>query len=305
MARPPLVSFNPSVQLVLADVDSTVADVYKAATPRMVRLLQKVLERGVSIFFVTGQSAHSVQWRITDRLPASLRQRVLIGACSGAEVWGFDSRGRLLSKPFYSLYEKIPPAKKREWRAAVKQLISEFGLRVHPTEPVLAFQKRSKHDPLSVMLEDRGPQITLEVVNGPQVRLDLFARSKILFKNAKLPFTPRLAGTFALDFAVKGVSKTTAVRFVLNRPRILRHAGVRLTPKERADPSFFEVWVDKFSVHGGTDLHLLEALDARVRAITFRDEKPSELPKRRVVVRWNGKERLEKGLEEFLASAGF
>jgi acetamidase/formamidase len=38
------ISFNPKVQLILSDVDETVADVYRQATPEMINELNKLLE---------------------------------------------------------------------------------------------------------------------------------------------------------------------------------------------------------------------------------------------------------------------
>lgn len=87
------------------------------------------------------------------------------------------------------------------------------------------------------MLEDRGPQITFEIVNGydlspeqaqkleveiPQthgqydLRIPILERAEKLLAEKGLPITPRLAGVFAIDFALKGVSKLLPLKMLLN-----------------------------------------------------------------------------------------
>jgi hypothetical protein len=68
-------------------------------------------------------------------------------------------------------------------------------------------------------------------------------------------------------------------------------------------PEQIEIWGDKFSsVCGGTDRHMSEAVDPRVRSIDFRDEDPSEFLPGYNTVLWQGKHRLHHGLLEYLQS---
>ncbi len=172
------------------------------------------------------------------------------------------------------------------------------------------------------MLEDRGPQITFEIVNGydlspeqaqkleveiPQthgqydLRIPILERAEKLLAEKGLPITPRLAGVFAIDFALKGVSKTTAVKNVIEHDSILSSLGIRKSDIE--NPESMEVWGDKFSVvRGGTDRHISEALPKEVRSITFREEKPEEFLEGYNTVVWKGEKHLHDGLLEFLKS---
>src|SRR4051812_11418024 len=100
------VLWNPKVKLILADVDQTVADDFMPAEEGMVEELAGVLGGGCALFFITGSPLNRLRSRLIDRLPAELRSKVLVSHCSGAEVWGFDSAGNQLSKPFYSLYDE-------------------------------------------------------------------------------------------------------------------------------------------------------------------------------------------------------
>ncbi len=175
------------------------------------------------------------------------------------------------------------------------------------------------------MVEDRGPQITFEVVNGydlsPEqaenleieipltrgsydLRIPIIERAAELFAESDLPITPRLAGVFAIDFAVKGVSKTTAVKFVIEHDFILNALGIQKSDINNHEK--LEVWGDKFSeVRGGTDRHISEALPKPVRSITFRKENPEEFLKGYNIVVWDGKKQLHDGLLEFLKSRNY
>lgn len=315
--------WNNNVKFIISDVDETIADLYVDAKPEMISELEKLLAEGKVLFLISGQSVQSIKWRIVGHIRKDLRYRIIVGHCSGAEVWGFDQKGELRDKPFYSLYETdFSEEQKKSWRKIIENLIKEFKLKTLPTMPLPEFEKKTGGDPLSVMIEDRGPQITLEVVNGydlspeqaerlavrvPEVegcydlRIPLLEHAEKLLKEKGLPITPRLAGVFALDFAIRGVSKTTAVKYVVEHDSILSSLGIHKSDID--NPDRVEVWGDKFSVvRGGTDRHISEALPQKVRSITFRQEKPEEFLDGYNTVVWDGKERLHNGLLEFLKS---
>ena len=313
--------FNDDIKLIISDVDETIAAVYTEASEGMIIELEKLLKEGRIIFMITGHGLKGVQKRITDKIDKSLRKGVLIAHCSGTEVQGFDPNGELHDEPYYDKYEKIfSEAQKKQWRKIIKQLISEFGLKVYPTMTKPVFREKSKLKPLSIMLDDRGPQITFEVVNatdlseeqaeglGMQIpktngQLDLRAliskRADELFTENNIPVSAPLAGTFSIDFAIKGVSKKTAVKHIIHDEAILSMLGL---PKDiLKHPNYLEAWGDKFSViRGGTDRHISEALPKEVRSITFRDESPDEFLKGYNTVVWDGKRNLHHGLLEFL-----
>jgi len=317
------ISWNPNLKLILSDVDETVADLYLPAVPAMILELTKLLEDDISIFFVTGQGLKSVQWRIVEQLPAKLRHKILIGHCSGAEVWGYTQSGQIQDKPYYSLYEDhMTNNQKNKWREIVKQLIKEFTLKIFPTMPVKEFLDKTKNHPLAIMYEDRGPQITFEVINGhdlkpeqinalnfkiPQIhgtydlRTLILERAHQLFNQANLPIEAKLAGVFAIDFVVKGVSKTTAVKFVLDSNQVLKSIG--LTESDLDQPKHLEIWGDKFSpIRGGSDRYMSQAVSKQVRSIDFRKEDPNEFEPGYNIVLWDGQRQLHEGLLEFLQS---
>jgi hypothetical protein len=273
---------------------------------------------------VTGGSRKRVVTGITNLIDPALRHDILVSHCSGAEVWGFTQNGHLQEKPFYSIYqESFSDDMKKRWREAVDQLVDEFGFRTHPAQPKTVFWETIGHDPRDIMLDDRGPQITMEVVNGHDLtseecalfkqdvpktndgrrdlRIALMQRAGELFAAKNVPITPRLGGVFAVDFAIEGSSKTTSVKYVLENPDALATIGLKI--EDLAQPLHYEVWGDKYSIlHGGTDRHMSEALPPTVRSIDFREEDPSEFPEGYNIVIWDGQQHLHHGLLEYLQS---
>jgi hypothetical protein len=323
MSEVSTVIWNDSIRLALSDVDETIAEVYTSAEPEMIDELRGFLEEGRKLFMVTGGSLKRVRAGITDLLPAEIRKDILVSHCSGAEVWGFTEDGELRTQPFYSIYEEtFTDNMKQAWRKVVEQLLSEFNLRPHPAQPKVDFWSTVGRDPLDIMLDDRGPQITMEVVNGIDLsgdqleslpysvpltrgkydlRIAIMNRASELLSAQGVPVTPRLGGNFALDLAVEGVSKTTSIRKVLADNQVLSTIGLQISDVQ--NPHELEVWGDKFStVNGGTDRHMSEAVPPEVRSIDFRQEDPSELPQGYNIVLWDGEHHLHHGLLEYLKS---
>lgn len=321
MSDTPTIRWNDHVRLVLSDVDETIADVYTPADPQMIEELSTFLRDGGKLFMVTGGSMARVERDITNQIEPSLRRDILVSHCSGSEVWGFTESGERRDKPFYSVYEEtFTPELKQRWRDVINQLVEEFRLRPHPAQPKVVFWEEVGRDPLDIMLDDRGPQITMEVVNGTDLTDEQLAqlgytvplthgkrdlrtaiqnRAAELLAEAAVPITPRFGGNFALDFAVEGVSKTTSIQSVLSLPEVLSTIG--LQPSDVQNPHELEIWGDKFSkLHGGTDRHMSEALSPEVRSIDFREEDPAEFPEGYNIVLWDGQEHLHHGLLEYL-----
>ena len=318
------VTWNDKIRLAVADVDETIAEVYTPAEPAMINELSLFLSTGGKLFMVTGGSLKRVREGITNLIDPALRQTILVSHCSGSEVWGFTKEGELRSTPFYSVYdERFTEDMKKRWRKGVDQLISEFNLRPHPAQPKTDFWWQVGRDPRDIMLDDRGPQITMEVVNGHDLtpeqakrfaqdiplthdsrrdlRIPLMQRAGEIFTAMNIPISPRLGGVFALDLAIEGSSKTTSIKYVLENPEAL--ATIGLVSEDLAAPAHVEVWGDKYSIlHGGTDKHMSEALPATVRSIDFRDENPAEFPEGYNIVLWTGQQRLHHGLLEYLQS---
>lgn len=316
------IKWNPKIKLVVSDVDETIADLFVPAAPEMADELNGLLREGKALFLVSGAGFASIKRRVVDLIDPSFRKRVLVSHCSGAEVKGFDEEGNELEKPYYSKYDEILTSdQKDKWREIVKQTVDEFHLEPHPTMPVKEFKEKFGDNPLAVMLEDRGPQITFEFVNAhnlttdqieklrdhfpnfdmADLRIPMMERVTELLEEAEIPITPRLGGMFALDLALKGVSKTTSVQFALENEAVLVSLG--LTKEDIQDDSALEVWGDKFSViNGGTDRHMSEALSKGVRSIDFRPENPAEFMEGYNTVLWDGQKQLHEGLLEYLQS---
>ncbi len=294
------INWNSKVKLILSDVDETVADLYLPAKPEMITELSRLLEENKVIFFITGQGLEGVNRRITNKIEPSLRHNILISHSGGAEVWSFEKSGDLRTRPEYSLYEeKMDDTKRKLWRELVQQLITEFKLITYPATPITEFKFNAGNNPNAIMLEDRGPQITMEFINGSStLREPVFKMAEILFKENDLPVFPRYGGMFALDLVIEGASKTTAIKHLLDNHDKL--AEFKMTPEDVSRPEFLEIWGDRYSINVGSDRYMCEAVDPRVRAIDFREEDPEELPKGYNIRIWKGEKHLHDGLLEYL-----
>ncbi len=315
------VKFNNDIRLIISDVDETIADLFVPTPLETIQELSKLLSENKSIFLVSGSGFLSLKTRVADLFPLNLRKHILISHCSGAEIMGFDDQGEVLSTPYYSVYdESLTSEQKDKWREIVQQVITEFHLETHPPEPLKVFKEKYGDNPLVVMFEDRGPQITLEFVNSynlsddqinklkenipnfdmADLRIPFMERIGKLLEEALIPVTPRLGGMFALDLAIKGISKTTSVRFALENEQTRK--ALNIQEEDLNNPDYFEIWGDKFSVLTGTDRHMSEALPREVRSIDFRVENPDEFPEGYNIVVWDGKKHLHEGLLEYLQS---
>ncbi len=324
MNSPTTITWNRTLRLAISDVDETIADVYSPAEPAMIAELSQFLREGHKLFMVSGGWIKNMQTNIINHIEPELRRNILVAHCSGSEVWGFTQQGEQRAQPFYSKYEELfTPQMKQDWRDAITQLLAEFNFRTHSTRPKQIFREVVSTDPLDIMFEDRGSQITLQLTNAfdlsdeqyakiehevpythgqRDLRIPVMQRAQELFDAAGLPITPRLGGTSAIDMAVRDVSKTTAITYVLGSQEIL--ATIGLKPEDIKDPvQTIEVWGDKFSeIRGGTDRHMSEALPHQVRSINFRPEDPTEFPKGYNIVVWGGQQHLHHGLIEYLQS---
>jgi hydroxymethylpyrimidine pyrophosphatase-like HAD family hydrolase len=322
-----MIQFNPAIKLVLADVDETVADVYTDATPEMIQELNLLIEEDRILFLVSGGGLQSIRDRVVDLLKPENRHKVLIAHCSGAEVWGFQPGGEINSKPFYGVYDdQFTDEQKTKWRDIINQLIEKYHLKTYPTQPRQDFINNSQGDPLSIMLADRGPQITFEFTNS--INLTLQQKAEIenqldieiplnhetydlrylvmedairLYKEANLPVKPKFGGVFALDHIIEGVDKTRAVKHVLEEKEILANLGIQR--EDINDVNEIEIWGDKYSQKtGGPDFQMCLAVSPEVRTIDFRSENVDEIPQGYNIMIWDGSKNLHEGLLEYLQS---
>jgi len=321
MALPRSVFWNHKLRLALSDVDETVADLYCPAESGMLDALTRLLDQGISLVLITGQSVENVEQRVIMGLPMRLRQRIAVGACSGAELWGYSTKGERNATAFYAADSALTAEQRRAWRTVTQQLITEFRLTPFPPMPIADFRLQHGEEPWHVLLDDRGPQITLEFPNayalsdaaceqmhrrlgssfeGQDLRIPVLHRALRLLQAHAVPVTPRIAGMFALDLAIAGVDKARAVEEALT-PNVLR--GLGLGP-DMLSTGEIEVWGDRFSELSGTDWLMCKPIDRRVRAVSFRNENPAEFPKGYNIQLWDGAHRLHAGLLEYLESCG-
>ena len=306
---------------VISDVDETIADLYLPAEVPMLEALTELLSLGTKLVLITGQSVDNVERRVVNLLPSIYRNHILVGHCSGAELWGYDTDGKRLTTPHYSMYQgQMSSEMVRAWRETIKMVLDEFKLQVLPTMPLRQFNEEVGDDPWVVMYEDRGPQITIEFVNaycmnnsqqnrysdrlgrkvsGNDLRSEVKARAENLLNKASVKISPRLAGIFALDFALENVTKANAVRAAFQNDLNF----VQEVDKPCMNNGhLFQVWGDKFSVKDGTDWHMTVAMPQSTLSISFRNENVEEMPSGYYVRQWGGKNRLHHGLTEYLKS---
>lgn len=317
MAAPRSVLWNQKLRLVLSDVDETVADLYRPAAPGMLDALARLLDQGISMVLITGQSVGNVEQRVVMGLPARLRRQMAVGGCSGAELWGYTANGTRNAAPYYTAENMLDAAQKQAWRVVTQQLISEFQLVPFPPIPIDDFRRQHGEQPWQVMLDDRGPQITFEFPNayalseagcdalhrrlgkhfeGRDLRIPVQQRAQQLLEEHTVPVTPRIAGMFALDLAIAGIDKARAVEEAMT-PSVLRDLGLGPEPPRAEE---IEVWGDRFSQSSGTDWLMCKPIDRSIRAISFRDEDPAEFPDGYNIRCWDGERRLDAGLLEYL-----
>jgi hydroxymethylpyrimidine pyrophosphatase-like HAD family hydrolase len=310
-------AWNDQLRMVLSDVDETIADLYRPAEQRTLTALSRLLEQGIALVLITGQSVDNVEQRVVLGLPAPLRRHIAVGACSGAELWGYARTGKRNESPYYTAENILTARQKKSWRAVVQQLIREFHLSPSKPVPIADFKRNFGDEPLRVMLDDRGPQITFEFPNafrlsaasceqvcrelgiqleGYDLREPISLRAQQLLEAHVVPVTARMAGMFALDLAISGIDKSRAVQQVFS-PTILD--GLGLGGKVPV-PNEIEIWGDRFSRDAGTDWLMCKPVDRSVRAISFRDEDPKEFPEAYNIRLWDGTRRLHAGLLEFL-----
>ncbi|MCA9385959.1 hypothetical protein KC717_04915 [Candidatus Dojkabacteria bacterium] len=315
---------NKSVKLIVSDVDETIAGVYMPASVRIIDLMNKLLRLNISIMLVSGGGLESIEDRVVNRIDKSLRWRLAVAHCNAIEMWGYDKQGKRKDVPYYSLYnESVTDKEDKVWKMYVQDVIEEFNLDCHKTMPVNDFKEITNHDPHAIMFDDRGPQITLELVNsfsltseekdllspavksllqeGADLRVPIIDKLNFLFKEHDLPVHAYKGGEFAINIGIESVSKGTALRYVLKNFSVLKELGI---DSEVIDyENSVEIWGDKFSQESGkNDWCMSLELPKDVRSISFREENALEFPKGYNICIWDGNYKLQNGTEEYLES---
>ena len=86
MATRTPIAWNDELQVVVADLDETLAGLYLPATDELVAALSELLRRGLVIVVATGQGIVSVWERLASLVSPVARRRLLAGCCTGAGV---------------------------------------------------------------------------------------------------------------------------------------------------------------------------------------------------------------------------
>lgn len=315
-----MMQLGPDIKLIISDVDETVADVYMDIDPALSSQLESLLGRGVKIIFSSGSGFLRIENGVIFKLRPDLRKNILVSHCSSSEIWGYDGSGNRIPKPFYSSVEGVlTDVQKKVWRDIMQEMIVGFGLRTYLPMPIDQFRKVSSHDPLSIIYDDRGVQITLEVVNGYDLdasaakklnvklqdgkydmRNELIAWAKDKFESAHIPIQIHKGGVFAINFLITSSDKGGCIRIIKDDRMLLDYLGIQKNIFE--DSSAVEVWGDKFSQNSGkNDWCISTALDSKVRSISFRKSDEVEyFPKGFNIQKWDGKKDLFAGVLEYL-----
>src|ERR1044071_2207589 len=126
-------NWNSRTRVIISDVDDTIAPVFQPAAPDMIAALQRLLADGILLLLISGQSLGNIFHRVLRPLDPSLRRRMLVAHCNGAEVFDFDAQGRPGAGPLYAVTaersRRVDPVL---WRRVVHQLITQFDLRPWP-----------------------------------------------------------------------------------------------------------------------------------------------------------------------------
>ncbi len=139
------IKWNDQVRLIISDVDDTLAETYVPASFELIHELTELLSEGKALFLISGQGITNIKNRIINLIEKKYRNQIIVGICSGAEVWGFSKDGELLKRPFYSVYEeKVSEEKKSAWRNVIDEILQTFGFNVLNTMSKPLFREMTK-----------------------------------------------------------------------------------------------------------------------------------------------------------------
>src|SRR4030088_3063382 len=99
-------------------------------------------------------------------LPARLRQRIAVGACSGAELWGYSTTGERNATAFYTADSALTAEQRAAWRIATQELITEFHLIPFPPMPISDFRLQHGEDPWPAKLAVRAIEMKADYLNA-------------------------------------------------------------------------------------------------------------------------------------------
>jgi hypothetical protein len=301
--------WNPGTRLIVADVDDTIAEVFRPATQEMITALERLMQNGVVFFLISGQRLSNVFQRLLLPIDPALRKQVLVASCNGAEVHVFDAQGSIVEQAVFSAtWNRDREVDHGIWRGLVNEQVAKFDLTALPPMGIDAFMVASGGNPRAVMLDDRNVQISLDFVNWifspppEDIRPFLIEEANRAFRQAGLDVAGKTAGDIAIDFSLLGVDKGLPLRgFIAWGPEFRNELPHRIVLER---PSDVEVWGDRFSaLQGGADLAMASALPPGSRKISFRDLPLEEASSCAGLCVWRGKHSLQAGLLEYLTTS--
>ena len=88
----------------------------------MLDALARLLDQGIALVLITGQSVDNVEQRVVMGLPARLRRQIAVGGCSGAELWGYRSDGARKAAPYYTVENTSEPSAEERLAACMQAI---------------------------------------------------------------------------------------------------------------------------------------------------------------------------------------
>lgn len=301
-----MIKWNEKVQYIISDVDDTIAPVYQNISIEMAWKLEVLLKRNIKIILISGQSVSNIVKRITSHINPQFRKNIFISHCNGAEIYEFGKQGMLIQKPFFSVLHSVSIDKSKLW-LIMEDIRKHFDLQYVFTNNTHDFKRIAGDSKMFVMIEDRNVQISMDFINGiyydnafeSDIRVEIVQYANELLDQHKLLIEPKLGGTCAIDFNIKGVDKGLAVRrlfSVSNEKNESLQKQILLNNSQEV-----EIWGDSFSkLNGASDFAMCSSLPNDVRTICFR--RCNDYHSEYNIQLWDGSMELSDGLYEYLNS---
>jgi hypothetical protein len=291
------------VRLVIADVDDTVAPAFGSVHRDVAQQLTELISDGVGLFLISGQSITNISRRVVCHLPPGLRHRTLVAHCNGTEVFGFDDDGGLHQPCLWSAVTSAQEKDMRVTLEVVKTVLDELGL-----SPVPDLSSADRQRPIATVLDDRGVQISVDLVDPASGATDDALRNEVAVKvNSFLEqrgiysLGARLAGVSGVDCLAFHVHKGLPVEALMRDAELDSDCVTLGSYVGFTGGEVCEVWGDQFSVsQNGADTHLALSVPVGTRVISFRDFPPIDLPAIPGMRVWPGPRYLDAGLADYL-----
>ena len=300
------------MKLVISDIDDTLAEPFKPASPSLMALLIFMLEEGLCLFLLTGQGFNNAFERIVKQIPKNLTHRVFLGYCNGAQVCRFEGHQAL--EVFNAVEDLGLDINVDFVSRALEEVSKTYQLTYVRTRSLNTFIDVALESGIgtSVMLDDRGIQISLDFIcalasresgvftaidDVDAIRQGVVGDLNHYFSHNCPYYEAKYGGVSAIDIGLKGVNKGLPLRRLLKKAN---QFSVSANVIEYSSFEDIEIWGDSFSIDPwGADRSICVHLPY-VRALSFRDLVADDLQGLPRLQRWSGASRLSEGLLEYL-----